>query len=110
MTSYVVRVAVCGVVSKSKLRLTKGRQPSDVLLLRIIAFKEEHLVMYTYNSKVLSMGRQKALIKMRREAKRVLRRDSRSHKQREEESVVTGTDGRSRSHWHGARWSRYLSC
>lgn len=35
--------------------------------------------------KVLSMGRQKAVIKARREAKRVLRRDSRSHKQREEE-------------------------
>ncbi|MGB7800178.1 phosphate starvation-inducible protein PhoH [Buttiauxella sp.] len=35
------------------------------------------------------MGRQKAVIKARREAKRVLRRDSRSHKQREEESVTT---------------------
>ena len=33
------------------------------------------------------MGRQKAVIKVRREAKRVLRRDSRSHKQREEESI-----------------------
>ena len=39
--------------------------------------------------KVLSMGRQKAVIKARREAKRVLRRDSRSHKQREEESVTS---------------------
>ncbi|MCS5961196.1 hypothetical protein LNP74_24735 [Klebsiella pneumoniae subsp. pneumoniae] len=39
--------------------------------------------------KVLSMGRQKAAIKARREAKRVLRRDSRSHKQREEESVTS---------------------
>ncbi|MDI8977999.1 hypothetical protein MJN47_28880, partial [Salmonella enterica subsp. enterica serovar Lubbock] len=38
--------------------------------------------------KVLSMGRQKAVIKARREAKRVLRRDSRSHKQREEELVT----------------------
>jgi len=38
------------------------------------------------NSKVPSMGRQKAAIKARREAKRVLRRDSRSHRQREEES------------------------
>ncbi|RPH20344.1 phosphate starvation-inducible protein PhoH [Buttiauxella warmboldiae] len=41
------------------------------------------------NCKVPSMGRQKAVIKARREAKRVLRRDSRSHKQREEESVTT---------------------
>lgn len=39
--------------------------------------------------KVLSMGRQNAVIKARREAKRVLRRDSRSHKQREEESVTS---------------------
>lgn len=39
--------------------------------------------------KVLSMGRQKAVIKARREAKRVLRRDSRSYKQREEESVTS---------------------
>lgn len=35
------------------------------------------------------MGRQKAVIKARREAKRVLRRDSRSHKQREDESVTS---------------------
>lgn len=35
------------------------------------------------------MGRQKAVIKARREAKRVLRRDSRSYRQREEESVTT---------------------
>lgn len=35
------------------------------------------------------MGRQKAVVKARREAKRVLRRDSRSHKQREEESVTS---------------------
>lgn len=41
------------------------------------------------NCKVPSMGRPKAVIKARREAKRVLRRDSRSHKQREEESVTT---------------------
>lgn len=39
--------------------------------------------------KVLSMGRQKAVTKARREAKRVLRQDSRSHKQREEESVTS---------------------
>lgn len=39
--------------------------------------------------KVRSMGRQKAVIKARREAKRVLRRDSRSYKQREEESVTS---------------------
>ncbi|MEI7073922.1 phosphate starvation-inducible protein PhoH [Pectobacterium versatile] len=35
------------------------------------------------------MGRQKAVIKARREAKRVIRRDSRSHRQREEESVTS---------------------
>lgn len=40
------------------------------------------------NCKVPSMGRQKAVIKARREAKRVIRRDSRSHRQREEESVT----------------------
>ncbi|MBJ3815960.1 phosphate starvation-inducible protein PhoH [Shimwellia pseudoproteus] len=40
-------------------------------------------------SRVPSMGRQKAVIKARREAKRVLRRDSRSHKQREHESVTS---------------------
>ena len=39
--------------------------------------------------KVLSMGRQKAVTRARREAKRVLRQDSRSHKQREEESVTS---------------------
>ena len=35
------------------------------------------------------MGRQKAVIKARREAKRVIRSDSRSHRQREEESVTS---------------------
>jgi len=35
------------------------------------------------------MGRQKAVIKARREAKRVIRRDSRSHRQREEETVTS---------------------
>ena len=35
------------------------------------------------------MGRQKEVIKARREAKRVIRRDSRSHRQREEESVTS---------------------
>ncbi|CAM3919628.1 phosphate starvation-inducible protein PhoH [Rahnella sp. C60] len=35
------------------------------------------------------MGRQKAVIKARREAKRVIRNDSRSHRQREEESVTS---------------------
>lgn len=40
------------------------------------------------NSKVPFMGRQKVAIKVRREAKRILRRDSRSHRQREEESVT----------------------
>lgn len=56
------------------------------------------------------MGRQKAVIKARREAKRVLRRDSRSHKQREEESVTSLVQsGRSRSHWHRTRDSRDTS-
>ncbi|KAA8996740.1 phosphate starvation-inducible protein PhoH [Affinibrenneria salicis] len=35
------------------------------------------------------MGRQKAVIKARREAKRVIRRESRNHRQREEESVTS---------------------
>ncbi len=35
------------------------------------------------------MGRQKAVIKARREARRVIRNDSRSHRQREEESVTS---------------------
>lgn len=35
------------------------------------------------------MGRQKAMIKARREAKRVLRHDARSHRQREEDSVTS---------------------
>ncbi|MEI7063550.1 phosphate starvation-inducible protein PhoH [Dickeya chrysanthemi] len=35
------------------------------------------------------MGRQKAVIKARREAKRVIRRESRSHRQREEDSVTS---------------------
>lgn len=35
------------------------------------------------------MGRQKAVIKARREARRVLRSDSRSHRQREDESVTS---------------------
>lgn len=35
------------------------------------------------------MGKQKAVIKARREAKRVIRRDARSHRQREEESVTS---------------------
>ncbi len=35
------------------------------------------------------MGRQKAVIKARREAKRVIRRDARSHRQLEEESVTS---------------------
>lgn len=35
------------------------------------------------------MGRQKAVIKARREAKRVIRRESRNHKMREEDSVTS---------------------
>lgn len=35
------------------------------------------------------MGRQKAVIKARREAKRVIRRESRNHRQREEDSVTS---------------------
>ncbi|XNM87590.1 hypothetical protein ACLK18_05905 [Escherichia coli] len=52
----------------------------------------------------------KAAIKARREAKRVLRRDSRSHKQREEESVtslvqMSGVEAIR----YGPRQSRYLA-
>ncbi len=42
-----------------------------------------------YNNSRCFHGKTKAVIKARREAKRVLRRDSRSHKQREEESVTS---------------------
>ncbi|MNC03446.1 PhoH-like protein [compost metagenome] len=63
----------------------KGSQPSDVRSPnRANGASDEYQQL-----KVLSMGRQKAVIKARREAKRVLRRDSRSHKQREEESVTS---------------------
>lgn len=63
----------------------KGSQPSDVRSPnRADGASDEYQQL-----KVLSMGRQKAVIKARREAKRVLRRDSRSHKQREEESVTS---------------------
>jgi len=62
----------------------KGSQPSDVRAHNRV---ESDACDVNQQLKVLSMGRQKAVIKVRREAKRVLRRDSRSHKQREEESI-----------------------
>lgn len=53
------------------------------------------------------MGRQKAVIKARREAKRVIRRDARSHRQLEEESVTSLVQmGGSRVYRHGARQAR----
>lgn len=64
----------------------QGSQPSDV---RAHNRAETGTCDEYQQLKVLSMGRQKAVIKARREAKRVLRRDSRSHKQREEESVTS---------------------
>lgn len=64
----------------------QGSQPSDV---RAHNRAETGACDEYQQLKVLSMGRQKAVIKARREAKRVLRRDSRSHKQREEESVTS---------------------
>ena len=63
----------------------QGSQPSDV---RAHNRAEAGACDEYQQLKVLSMGRQKAVIKARREAKRVLRRDSRSHKQREEESEI----------------------
>ncbi len=57
------------------------------MFVRIIALPTAR-VMNTNNSGALH-GKTKAVIKARREAKRVLRRDSRSHKQREEESVTS---------------------
>lgn len=64
----------------------EGSQPSDVCSPN----RTDSSASDEYQQlKVLSMGRQKAVIKARREAKRVLRRDSRSHKQREEESVTS---------------------
>ena len=64
----------------------QGSQPSDV---RAHNRADAGACDEYQQLKVLSMGRQKAVIKARREAKRVLRRDSRSHKQREEESVTS---------------------
>lgn len=52
------------------------------------------------------MGRQKAVIKARREAKRVIRRDARSHRQLEEESVTSLVQWGSRVYRHGARQAR----
>lgn len=65
----------------------KGSQPPNVCAHKRVAPGDAYDV--TQLIKVPSMGRQKAVIKARREAKRVLRRDSRSHKQREEESVTS---------------------
>ncbi len=77
----------CFVMSISKARHgLKGSQTSDVRAHNRADFGACDV---NQQLKVLSMGRQKAVIKARREAKRVLRRDSRSHKQREEESVTS---------------------
>jgi phosphate starvation-inducible PhoH-like protein len=70
-------------ISKASRGL-KGSQPSDVRAHNRVV---DDACDVNQQLKVLSMGRQKAVIKVRREAKRVLRRDSRSHKQREEESI-----------------------
>ena len=64
------------------------KEANPLMFVRIIALPTARVDEYK-QLKVLSMGRQKAVIKARREAKRVLRRDSRSHKQREEESVTS---------------------
>ncbi len=58
------------------------------MFVRIIALPTAR-VMNTNNSRCSPWEDKKAVIKARREAKRVLRRDSRSHKQREEESVTS---------------------
>ena len=77
----------CFVMSISKARHgLQGSQTSDVRAHNRADFGACDV---NQQLKVLSMGRQKAVIKARREAKRVLRRDSRSHKQREEESVTS---------------------
>ncbi len=65
----------------------QGSQTSHVRAHKRVAMGDAYDVNQLI--KVPSMGRQKAVIKARREAKRVLRRDSRSHKQREEESVTS---------------------
>jgi len=72
-------------ISKASQGL-KGSQPSDVRAHNRVSIDACDV---NQQLKVLSMGRQKAVIKVRREAKRVLRRDSRSHKQREEESITS---------------------
>lgn len=83
---------ICGARSRVWRRFKKQakayKEANPQMCVRIIAFKENAGDVYL-QLKVLSMGRQKAVIKARREAKRVLRRDSRSHKQREEESVTS---------------------
>ncbi|NDJ58187.1 phosphate starvation-inducible protein PhoH [Enterobacteriaceae bacterium 4M9] len=81
--------AVCSshALKKPAVNGLKGSQPSSVCAHQRApvgaACHVNQLI------KVPSMGRQKAVIKARREAKRLLRRDSRSHKQREEESVTS---------------------
>ena len=86
LTPCTVRVAVRGVLSESKQWLTKEANPQ--MFVRIIVPPTAR-VMYTYNSRCYPWEDKKAVIKARREAKRVLRRDSRSHKQREDESVTS---------------------
>ncbi len=78
----------CSVSSSKKASNgLEGSQPADVRLHDRVP--KRGACDEFQQLKVLSMGRQKAVIKARREAKRVLRRDSRSHKQREEESVTS---------------------
>ena len=75
--------------SLSVLPASNGLQGSQTSIVRAHSRVDVDACDVNQQRKVLSMGRQKAVIKARREAKRVLRRDSRSHKQREEESVTS---------------------
>ena len=75
--------------SLSVLPASNGLQGSQTSIVRAHSRVDVDACDVNLQRKVLSMGRQKAVIKARREAKRVLRRDSRSHKQREEESVTS---------------------
>lgn len=79
-----MRVAVWRLIRKQAMAY---KEANPQMFVRIIVPPTAR-VMYTYNSRCYPW-KTKAVIKARREAKRVLRRDSRSHKQREDESVTS---------------------
>lgn len=86
---------------KKQAQAKAYKEANSQMCVRIIAFNRKRVMLYL-RLKVLSMGRQKAVIKARHEAKRVLRRDFRSHKQHQIR-ISHVIDGRSRSRRYGAR-------